>query len=240
MIKSRMTPVAPDKLIKVHKREALPEDITMGSLDVVGRSKKASAKLLQIVMVAADLFHMKGYGPTTIRDISEACNISSGHMYYYIKSKDDFPAMFRTIQKNNIYKWEKDVRKEMKGMPPDELLIEAVKDYAYMVHIGRKMTVFWYRSAVEAKREDSDGIMEVEKQVVNLFQEILESGRKQGQFRVKDPFIVASTIVMMCQSWALKRWLYKDSRTVDQYVDQIVDLIGAMVKGNDRSRPRKS
>jgi hypothetical protein len=81
--------------------------------------------------------------------------------------------------------------------------------------------------------------MEVEKQVVNLFREILESGCKQGLFHVKDPFTVASNIVMMCQTWALKRWLFKDSRNVDQYVDQIVDLISAMVKGNQEFRPQK-
>ena len=104
-----------------------------------------------------------------------------------------------------------------------------------MVHIGRKLTVFWYHAAVQVKREDSAGIREVEKQVVSMFQEILESGCKQGQFHVKDPFLVASNIVMMCQTWALKRWLYKDSRTIDQYVDQIVDLISAMVKGNNES-----
>jgi AcrR family transcriptional regulator len=232
--------VASDKSVKIKKGESLLESITISDVIATGRSKKAGPKLLQIVMAAADLFHKKGYGPTTTRDIGEACNISPGHLYYYIKSKDDFPAMFRILQKNISTKWENDVRKEMKRMPPDELLVKAVKDYTYAVHIGRKLTVFWYQAAVQVKREDSAGIMEVEKQVVKVFQEILEAGRKQGQFRVKDPFIVASTIVMMCQSWALKRWLYKDSRTVDQYVDQIVDLIGAMVKGNDRSRPRKS
>ena len=226
--------------MKVPKSKSLLEDITISDIVATGKSKKASAKLLQIIMAAADLFHEKGYGPTTTRDIGEACNISPGHLYYYIKSKDDFPAMFRIIQKNISNKWEKDIRKEMKRMPPDELLIKAVKDYTYVVHIGRKLTVFWYHAAVQVKREDSAGIREVEKQVVSMFQEILESGCKQGQFHVKDPFLVASNIVMMCQTWALKRWLYKDSRTIDQYVDQIVDLISAMVKGTQESPSRKS
>ena len=224
--------MAQDKFVKVSKGKSLLEHITISDIVATGRSKKASDRLLQIIMAAADLFHKKGYGPTTTRDIGDACNISPGHLYYYIKSKDDFPEMFLTIQKNISTKWEKDIRKEMKRMPPDELLIKAVKDYAHVVHIGRKLTVFWYHAAVQVKREDSAGIREVEKQVVSMFQEILEAGCKQGQFHVKDPFLVASNIVMMCQTWALKRWLYKDSRTIDQYVDQIVDLIGAMVKGN--------
>ncbi|MGD0355619.1 MAG: TetR/AcrR family transcriptional regulator [Dehalococcoidia bacterium] len=231
--------MASDKSVKVSKGKSLLEDITISDIVVTGRGEKGGARLLQIVMAAADLFHKKGYGPTTTRDIGEACNISPGHLYYYIKSKDDFPGMFLIIQKNISTKWENDVRKEMKRMPPDELLVKAVKDYTYAVHIGRKLTVFWYQAAVQVKREDSAGIMEVEKQVVKVFQEILEAGCQQGLFQVKDPFIVASNIVVMCQTWALKRWLYKDSRTVEQYVDQIVDLITAMVKGNAKSGSKK-
>ncbi len=237
-----MPTVNSDKPAKVRKNKTPRQYITIDDLDAIidsKKPKKPNAKLLQIVVAAADLFHEKGYGPTTTRDIGEACNISPGHLYYYINSKDDFPAMFRKIQKNNINKWEKAVRKEMNRVPPDKLLKIAVTDYAYLVHRGRRMTVFWYHAAVQVKREDSAGIMEVEKQVVNLFKEILESGCKQGQFHVKDPFIVASNIVMMCQTWALKRWLYKDKRTVDQYVDQIIDLITAMVKGTNESRPGK-
>ncbi|MHB8084509.1 MAG: TetR/AcrR family transcriptional regulator [Dehalococcoidia bacterium] len=222
------------KPVKVRKGKSLLEDITISDIIVDGRSKKASARLLQIVLAAAEMFHKKGYGPTTTRDIGEKCNISPGHLYYYIKSKDDFPGMFLVIQKNISTKWEMDVRKEIKRLPPDELLIKAVKDYTYAVHIGRKLTVFWYQAAVQVKKEDSAGIMEVEKQVVKVFQEILESGCQQGLFQVKDPFLAASNIVVMCQTWALKRWLYKDSRTVDQYVDQVIDLIGAMVHGNSK------
>ncbi|MGA2159752.1 MAG: TetR/AcrR family transcriptional regulator [Dehalococcoidia bacterium] len=224
-----------DKSVRVLKNKSLSENIKINDLDIIIKSKKARAKLLQIVVAAEDLFHEKGYGPTTTRDIGEACNISPGHLYYYIKSKDDFPAMFRIIQKNSINKWEKAIRKEMKHVPPDEVLKLAVINYAYFIHIRRKMTVFWYHAAVQIKREDSAGIMAVETQAVNLFQEILESGCKQGQFHVKDPFIVASNIVMMCQTWALKRWLFKNRRTVDQYVDQIIELIDAMVKGKQHS-----
>ncbi|MCX6004530.1 MAG: TetR/AcrR family transcriptional regulator, partial [Chloroflexi bacterium] len=54
-------------------------------------SKSANANLQQISRAAADLFFEKGFWQTTTREIAEACNISVGTLYYYIKSKYDFP-----------------------------------------------------------------------------------------------------------------------------------------------------
>jgi AcrR family transcriptional regulator len=43
----------------------------------------------QIVDGACKIFFEKGYHPTTIRDIAEACGMSMGQLYHYIHSKDD-------------------------------------------------------------------------------------------------------------------------------------------------------
>ncbi|MCX6005338.1 MAG: TetR/AcrR family transcriptional regulator [Chloroflexi bacterium] len=216
-----------------------PADITIDDLSIAGMNKKASARLLQIVQVAADLFHKKGYGPTTTRDIGEACNISPGHLYYYIKSKDDFPAIFKQIHDNDVTRWEKSVRREMKRLLPEKLLEKAVRDYARLTHDRRRVIAFWYHAQTQVRDEDRLGTMEAEKRVDDVFQEIIERGNKEGQFHVSDPFILAINILMMCQTWALKRWLIKDQRTIDQYTDVIVDLIITMAKGNQESRPRK-
>jgi TetR/AcrR family transcriptional regulator, cholesterol catabolism regulator len=224
-----------DKTRRPRKRKVAAADITIDDLPTEGMNEKASTRLLQIVNAAADLFHSKGYGPTTTRDIGKACNISPGHLYYYIKSKEDFPGMFREIHNNEISAWEESIRKEMDQLPPDELLEKAVRGYALGIHTRRKMIVFWYHAAVQIKHEDRIGTMDIERRVDNLFQEIIELGNKEGRFHVRDPYIMAINICMMCQTWALKRWLIKDNRTIDQYIDSIVDLVITMVKGPAQS-----
>jgi AcrR family transcriptional regulator len=204
--------------------------ITLNDLNSIGNSTKVNAKLLQIVETAAKLFHQRGYHLTTTRDIGNACNISSGHLYYYIKSKEDFIEIFKKIQESDLEKWEKIVRKMMKRLPPDKLLIEAVREYIYYIHVKRRLAIFWYHAFFQINDEQRAGIVEIETRTINLFKEIIELGCKAGQFHVNDPFVLACNIYIMCATWALKRYLLKQSYTVEQYISICIELVNAMVR----------
>jgi AcrR family transcriptional regulator len=213
------------------EKEPLVSELTVTDLGRAEKSDKADARLLQITNAAADLFFKKGYVLTTTRDIGQACGCSPGHLYYYIKSKDDLPAMFAQIHKNDIDTWEKQIRPYLKTLPAEELLKKSVREYAYLIHLRRKMVVFWYHASLQLTDEQNAGIIDVETRIIKLFKDIVELGLKSGQFRVSDPFLTACSIHMMCVSWALKRWLIKDTRTIDQFADVCVQLVIPMVKG---------
>ena len=224
--------MAVKKSVPVRNPKLLPGDITARDLSRRRRNPRADARLLQIANEAAALFFEKGYVQTTTRDIGKACGISPGHLYYYIKSKDDLPAMFAELHKKDIDKWEKQIRKAMKTLPPEELLKKAVLGYVYLIHLRRKMVVFWYHASLHLSDEQNAGIIDVETRVIDLFKDIIDLGIERGQFRVSDPFLTACSIHMMCVSWALKRWLIKGTRSIDQYAVVCVELIIPMVTGN--------
>ena len=220
------------KPVPTRNPEFVPGEITASDLAKRGRNPRADARLLQIANAAVALFIKKGYVQTTTREIGKACGISPGHLYYYIKSKDDFPAIFAAILKKDVDKWEKQIRKDMKTLPPEELLRKALLEYVYIVHARRKMTVFWYHASVHLSDEQKAGIIDLVTRVINLFKDIVELGVERGQFRVRDSFVTACSIHEICDSWALKRWLIKDTRSIDQYADVCVDLVIPMVRGN--------
>lgn len=212
-------------------RKSYIPKITLDDLNRVGNNKKVSSKLLGIVQTAAELFHQKGYASTTTRDIANACNISPGHLYYYIKSKEEFIEIFRKIQESDLEKWEKVVRKLMKRLPPDELLNEAVREFIYYIHMRRRLAIFWYYAFSETNDEQRAGIAQVETRTINLFKEMIELGCKAGQFHVNNPFVLACNIHSMCVAWALKRYLLKPRCTLEEYADECVEYVTAMVKG---------
>src|SRR4030042_7166595 len=133
------------------------------------RNKSANTRLQQISKVAATLFFEKGYMQTTTKEIAEACNISVGTLYYYIKSKDDFPVIFSEIHKHDIDPWEKEIHKEMQYMTPEEILKKAVGDFVYGVDRRHKMILFWYNASKYLNREQLKGVVVVESRVVELF-----------------------------------------------------------------------
>jgi AcrR family transcriptional regulator len=195
------------------------------------RTKSANAKLQRIAKIASTLFFEKGFTETTVRDISKACNISMGHLYYYIKSKDDFPVIFGEIHLKNISKWEYEVRREMLKSPPETTLRFAVRNYLHLIHARRKMMLFWYRVAKSLKPEQLQGVIESEVRVVNVFKQIVQTGVQQGQFKVSDPFLTAFQIEVLCHTWILKRWFLHDLYTIDQFVDICENNAVSMVRG---------
>jgi AcrR family transcriptional regulator len=198
------------------------------------RTKSANARLQQIAKVASGLFFEKGFTETTVRDISKVCNISMGHLYYYIKSKDDFPVIFGQIHLKNISKWENQVRKEMALRTPEVALRHAVRKYLRLIHERRKMILFWYRVAKSLKPEQLQGVIESEVRVINVFQQILETGTHKGQFKVSDPYLTAFHIEVLCHTWVLKRWYLHDRYTIEQFMDVCENNAVAMVRGRSK------
>src|SRR4030042_6823832 len=196
------------------------------------RNKSANTRLQQISKVAANLFFEKGYMQTTTKEIAEACNISVGTLYYYIRSKDDFPTIFSEIHKNDISRWEKGIRDEMQDSPPEETLRKAVRLYAYEVDKRQKMVLFWYNVSRYLNREQLKGMLDVETKVVTLFKDIVEMGRRDGQFNCIDPFVAGYNIMMLCHTWALKRWWFKKLYTIEQYAKMCEELAISMARGN--------
>jgi AcrR family transcriptional regulator len=227
--------MADNKTTASNRKADIPR-ITSDDINKIGSSKKVNAKLLEIVQTAAELFYRRGYSSTTTRDIGNACNISPGHLYYYIKSKEDFIEIFKKIQESDLEKWEKVVRKLIKRLPPDELLIEAVREFIGYVHMRRKLVIFWYYAFSQINDEQRVGIMQVETRTINLFKEILELGCKAGQFHVNNTFVLACNIHSMCVTWALKRYSLKRRCTLEEYADTCVELVTAMVRGAPEPR----
>jgi len=199
------------------------------------KSKKTrrNNKLQQIAKVATTVFFEKGYMQTTTKEIAEACNISVGTLYYYIKSKDDFPVIFGEIHNRNISRWEKEVRKEMQDMPPEEILKKAVRIYVYGVDKRQKMVLFWYNASKYLNGEQLQGMLDAETRVVTLFEEMVELCRQKDQQNFfSDSFVTGYNIMMLCHTWALKRWWLKRLYTIEQYAEMCEELAVAMAHAN--------
>jgi len=180
-------------------------------------TKYANDRLQQISKVAASLFFKKGYWRTTTKEIAEACNISVGTLYYYIKSKDDFPRMFSKIQTSDVSKWEREVRKDMDNMEPEELLRKAVREYIYLVDLRENLVHFWYNISPYLELTQLEDIVNTVLRVIATFKDILDRGVKSGQFKTFDTLLAAINIDMMCISWVLRGWNLYPAYTFEQY-----------------------
>ncbi|MBN2462159.1 MAG: TetR/AcrR family transcriptional regulator [Dehalococcoidia bacterium] len=196
------------------------------------RKKSANAKLQQISRVAADLFFEKGFWQTTTKEIAEACHISVGTLYYYIKSKYDFPMMFSKVHIKDINKWEKEVRKEMPDTAPEEMLRKAVRKLIYLVDLRDRMVLFWYNTAQHLEWEQLEDIVNTELRIVALFKEIIDKGCREGQFKTSDSLMTAVDIELICHTWVIKGWHLYHFYTLEQYADMCEHRSALLARGS--------
>ena len=74
------------ELVTKAQNQVFPIEVRFASTKNVPLIEK---KHQQIVDGACRIFFEKGYHPTTIRMIANACGMSMGQLYHYIHSKDD-------------------------------------------------------------------------------------------------------------------------------------------------------
>lgn len=79
----------------------------------------------QILSVARDLFSLKGYDGTSIRDIADAISIKTASIYYYFPSKED---LFVEVMRRGITKISEAVRQaiEKSSDPWERLELAAI------------------------------------------------------------------------------------------------------------------
>ncbi|MGA2367594.1 MAG: TetR/AcrR family transcriptional regulator [Dehalococcoidia bacterium] len=199
------------------------------------KRKSAVAKRRHIAEVAANLFFKKGFMQTTTKELAEACGMSVGTLYYYIKSKNDFPQMFCEIHNSDLDIIEKVIHKEMLVSTLENTLRKAVLEYLYWINRRNKLIMFWYDTVRYLSQDQLRAIIHAEFRAIGYFEEILEKGKKEGCFRFRDLRITAYSIELLCHEWILKGLFMRGYYTLEEYSDLCQDMAVALARGINKS-----
>jgi TetR/AcrR family transcriptional regulator, cholesterol catabolism regulator len=186
-----------------------------------GQAKTRSSKndrLKQITATAASLFYKNGYLQTSTRQIAEACGISKGNLYHYIKSKDDLLDLFIETTTGAFDESNKEVLSELSSMSPTLLLRKTIRETLLIIDGIQDTILFWYQESKNMSREQRIKLFKQEMHIVNLFKIIIEEGCKRGEFTTSDPMVSAYNILMLCDTWAIKRWYFKKDYSLEKYI----------------------
>jgi AcrR family transcriptional regulator len=174
---------------------------------------------------------------TSTRQSAEACGISKGNLYHYIKSKDDFLDLFVEMTTSSFDELSNRIRRQLLKTSPASSLTEAIKESLKLADVLQDMILFWYH---ESKNHDSIRLRKLMKQdlhTVDLFKTIIEAGCQQGDFKVSDPMLAAFNIMMLCDMWSLKRWYIRKHYTLETYTAKCQEIALAIALGSQRSIP---
>jgi AcrR family transcriptional regulator len=193
-------------------------------LDQIAASDKVRKKIID---AASALYARKGYGATSIQEISETANVALPVTYHYVKKKS---GIMRLIMEDVLNIFQESLIEEIKDIvDPVEKLAIAVILYLRVLDRQREKMLLLYQKSSSLDRRSKKRIMGLEVQVSEIFSTIIKEGIAQGVFKAVDVDLMAYNILMLSQMWILKHWHFKNRLTLDKYIDhQLVIIMDAL------------
>jgi AcrR family transcriptional regulator len=180
---------------------------------------------LQIAQAALHLIATKGIEKTNIREIAAASDMTIGNLYHYIGTREDIIYLAFQYGLDQVRKVIKEITDLDEMMDPRETLRAAIDLYIRYHHSNHEDTVFLYKEMGGLSPALRLPVIETNSHLHALFIHIIQKGCKTGAFRAANIDLVASTIVSMGDMWALKRWQFKKSYTLDKYISAFTEMI---------------
>ncbi len=176
----------------------------------------------QICDAALKLFTRKGFHQTSVREIAEASGLPVGTLYTYIKTKED---ILNLIYRRIFSIFQARMLEATDGIEEPSRQLKAALEATLKIYDEfQDVVLLLYQESHALSRHAVQSLVEVDRSYVAFFRQILEKGNRQGQFAVKDPNLIAISILFLCAVWALKRWNLKDY-ALPEVIEHMENLI---------------
>jgi AcrR family transcriptional regulator len=161
----------------------------------------------QILKAAYEVIASHGYANASMREIAQAAKLPIATVYLYIKSKEDLLFQISALLLGDM---KDQFRKEMgRHASPTMTLTEAIRRYLNYCGKNRRFINLVYREGKSLSDENRQKILDLDRSFVRFWEEIIVSGKKAGEFDVKNPELMANYLYFLCTSWSIRHWNLK-------------------------------
>lgn len=198
-------------------------DSPRSKLNVLDQITASDVVRRKIIDVASALYAKKGFGATSIQEISEEAGVTLPVTYHYVKNKSDIMAM---IMEDVLNIFQENLLQNIKGVrDPEEKLAIATALYCRLLDQQKEKALLIYQKSNSLDKSSKSRVMQLEVAVSEIFSQIIREGIGQGVFRDVDVNLMAYNILMMTHMWVLKGWRFKRLLTLDKFIDSQLETI---------------
>lgn len=207
-------------------KEDVIRELYRENTDRISIKKEATAvkNLDRIIDSTLRLANSKGFHAMTLRDLCADSGMSMGGLYAYIRNKDDLIHLIQShgfiITRRTLQHHTADV------VDTRERLYAAITAHLYLSEMMRAWFYFSYMEAKSLPASEKKDAIAIEREIDDIFHEILEKGVRSGDFRAVETRVLSAMIKALLQDWYLKRRKYHDADiSVEQYAATVQDLL---------------
>ena len=170
----------------------------------------------QIIEGAMRLFKEKGFHRTTTREIAKESGFSIGTLYEYIRTKED--VLFLVCEFVHDQVRDQLTTTISVENPTEEGLRQGIRQYLYFMDTIQPEILMLYQETKSLNKEKRKFVLEQEKKVVGMMEELLTVCLKE-KLSSKEIYFLANNIVVSGHMWCFRRWLIQKEFTIDEYVE---------------------
>jgi AcrR family transcriptional regulator len=188
-------------------------------------------KRQQIFEAAMKLFPRKGYRSTTMREISKETGIALGNLYDYISTKEDIlyiiqeratKAVIETISKNHD-----------EALDPVEKLKMLIISGLDMVDKYQDLMLIIFQESHAWGKELLHISLQIEEEHIKQYERVIAEGIKRGVFKTTNARMLANIIIMLNNTWVLRRWDLGARISIEEMKQCILDTVFASILKRD-------
>lgn len=161
-----------------------------------------------IYRAAVELMAARGYHGTTLRDVARAVGLQMSSIYYYFPSKQELllAIMRRTMRDLRAF-----VEPPISAEGSFRARLTAGIRAHVLFHADRRLETLVTDSEIRAlEGENRDEIIALRDAYSGLFLEVLEAGRRAGDFTFSDAHVATNALMTMCAGVAV--WYQPEGR----------------------------
>lgn len=170
--------------------------------------------------VAADLFAVKGYSNTSVRDIASAMGILAGSVYSHVDSKEDLLVEVYVRATRSFASLIEPIANA--DLPALEKLQTALRAHVFGIIEDRRMLIIWSSEWRQIKPDRQALVVDARNHYLDLWGSMLQQGIEEGVLRPLN-ISFARMMIMAVPTQVMARWF--EEVTSEFQPEEFADLV---------------
>ncbi len=192
------------------------------------RNELKEIKREQIVSVALDLFHRKGYHDTKIDDIATALNVGKPYIYNYFRSKVNLLEVVASKGTDGVLQAVESTAHDRSD--PETTLRRVAYAFTHSALVNHKHAIIYFREYNNLPAATRSDLRDKRIRIDNIIRSIIDEGIAAGQFATNSAYLASLSITGM-MSYTFAWYRSKNTIPIPDICEEISSNVVRIVKG---------
>lgn len=177
----------------------------------------------QIVKAAEEVFNIKGFHRTTVREIARKAKLSTGSIYDYLRKKEDILFL---IYEKIMLKMQSTIASEMnKKNGVDEKLKNILTKVLLLANDYQNLILIIFQESRTLKKDQLRSMLIEESKFIKVFEDLVEQCKEQGLIGVGNPKLAGNIVSFLTLLGVLRRWKLRNEFKSNELIEGIIEFV---------------